>query len=261
MTGSITQSLAETVVRRDRAVLVGGVAAISALSWAYMLRMASGMAHAQGPAMHRHPGGTVEFAVTFVMWTVMMVAMMLPSASPFVLAFAAVDRQRRNHRGPYGPAGIFLAGYFCIWTAFSAAAALTQQGLHRAALLSPMMTATSAFFAGGLLVAAGAYQWTPLKNACLRHCRSPLGFLLGEWREGTWGAFRMGAEHGVFCLGCCWLLMALPFAAGVMNLLWMAALTAFLLIEKAAPGGEWAGRIAGLALVVWGGWMITAAIR
>jgi predicted metal-binding membrane protein len=194
------------------------------------------------------------------MWTVMMIAMMLPAASPFVLAFATVQRKRTNDQ-VYGPVSIFLMGYFFIWTAFSGLTALAQQALRGAALLSPTLTSTSAIFAGGLLVAAGIYQWTPLKNACLLHCRSALGFVLAEWREGAWGAFLMGVEHGIFCLGCCWALMALPFAAGVMNLFWMAAITVFILIEKAAPAGEWVGRVAGGALIAWGGWMITAAIR
>lgn len=248
---STTEDFAASVLRRDRAILICAGVAISALAWAYMLR----------PAAHVHSGGAAEFAAASAMWTLMMVAMMLPSVSPYVLAFAAVHRQRRNENGPYVPAGIFLGGYFFIWTAFSVIAAAAQVALQRAALLSPMLNASSAVFAGGLLMAAGIYQWTPLKNSCLRHCRSPLGFLLGEWRTGARGAFRMGVEHGIFCLGCCWLLMALPFAAGVMNLLWMAALTVFILIEKAVPGGQWMGRIAGFALAVWGGWMITAAIR
>jgi len=143
---------------------------------------------------------------------------------------------------------VFLAGYFAMWTAFSAIAALVQQALHH--------DATSPVLAGGILVAAGVYQWTPFKDACLRHCRSPLSFLLSDWREGSLGAFRMGIDHGLFCLGCCWLLMALPFAAGVMNLMWMAAITAFILVEKAAPGGQWFGRIGGAALAVAGIWMV-----
>jgi predicted metal-binding membrane protein len=235
-------------------MLLGGVVAISALSWLYILRMAWNPVHSHGA------GGVPAFAVAFAMWTVMMIAMMLPAASPFVLAFAAVQRKRNNDQ-VYGPVSIFLTGYFFIWTVFSGLAALIQQALRGAALLSPALTSTSAIFAGGLLVAAGVYQWTPLKNACLRHCRSALGFVLAEWREGASGAFLMGVEHGIFCLGCCWALMALPFAAGVMNLFWMAAITVFILIEKAAPAGEWVGRVAGGALIVWGGWMITAAIR
>jgi predicted metal-binding membrane protein len=191
----------------------------------------------------------------------MMVAMMLPSASPFVLCFAAVHRRRKSESLPYVPTGVFLGGYLAIWTAFSALAATAQLALHRMALLSSAMTATSSVFAGSLLVAAGVYQWTPLKNSCIRHCRSPLGFLLSDWHDGRWGAMRMGAEHGIFCLGCCWVLMLLPFAAGVMSLLWMAALTAFILIEKMIPGGDRVGRIAGALLAVGGGGLIFSALR
>jgi predicted metal-binding membrane protein len=186
---------------------------------------------------------------------------MLPSALPFVFAFGAEHRKRRAGNLPFVPAGVFLSGYFATWTAFSAVAALIQQALHRSALLSPMMTATSSVFVSGILIAAGVYQWTPYKEACLRHCRTPLSFLLSDWREGSLGAFRMGIDHGLFCLGCCWLLMALPFAAGVMNLAWMAAITVFILIEKAAPGGPWFGRIGGAALVGVGTWMIASMGR
>lgn len=241
-------------IRREQAVLLGGAAAVTGLAWFYLVWIASNMGP-PGGAGHVHSHPPIEFAATFLMWTVMMVAMMLPSALPFVFVFRTEYRRRRMRHLLHVPSGVFLAGYFAVWIAFSAIAAMLQQGLRRAALLSPMMTTTDAF-AGGILIAAGVYQWTPFKNACLRHCRSPLSFLLNDWREGLWGAFRMGIEHGFFCLGCCWLIMALPFAAGVMNLGWMAAITAFILIEKAAPGGQWFGRVGGAALVGAGAWIL-----
>ncbi|MGH9716559.1 MAG: DUF2182 domain-containing protein [Candidatus Acidiferrales bacterium] len=241
--------------RSDRAIFVAGAVAVTGLAWFYMFHVASGMSMSGAPGRSH---ASFNFTATFLMWTVMMFAMMLPSALPFVFAFGFEHRNRRARKLPYVPAGIFLAGYFAIWTAFSMFAALVQDFLHRGAMLSPMMTATSSVFAGGILVAAGVYQWTPYKDACLRHCRSPLTFLLSDWREGSLGAFRMGIDHGLFCLGCCWLLMALPFAAGVMNLEWMAAITAFVLIEKAAPGGQLFGRIGGATLVGAGAWMIFA---
>jgi predicted metal-binding membrane protein len=252
--------ITESILSRDRPILLGGVAAISLLSWLYLARMAADAGETQSHSAHMHDAAP-GFWLMFVMWTVMMVAMMLPAASPFVLCFAAMHRQRKDASLPYVSTAIFLAGYFSVWTAFSAVAASLQQVLHRMALLSPAMTATSWAFAGGLLVAAGIYQWTPLKDSCLHHCRSPLGFLLGDWHDGPWGALRMGAEHGIFCLGCCWALMLLPFAAGVMNLIWMAALTAFILIEKVIPGGEVVGRIAGALLFVCGGVLILSALR
>ena len=236
-------------MRLDRSVFLGGAIAVTALAWLSLVRM----------NLHLHH--SVDFAATFLMWTIMMIAMMLPSALPFVFVFGAEHRKRRARNLPYVPAGVFLAGYFAMWTAFSAVAALLQQALHRGALLKSMTNTTYSVFAGGILIAAGVYQWTPFKDACLRHCRSPLSFLLSDWREGSLGAFRMGIDHGLFCLGCCWLLMVLPFAAGVMNLLWMAAITAFILIEKAAPGGQWFGKIGGAALTGVGIWIIASVSR
>ena len=231
-------------IRSDRAIFVAGAAAATFLAWFYLVRLAA------------HSHHSADFAVAFLMWTVMMMAMMLPSALPFVFAFGAEHRRRRARNLPFVSAGVFLAGYFALWTAFSAVAALLQQALH-----PPMSSATSSVFAGAILVAAGIYQWTPFKDACLRHCRSPLSFLLSDWREGGLGAFRMGVDHGLFCLGCCWLLMTLPFAAGVMNLMWMAAITVFILVEKAAPGGRWFGRIGGALLVGVGTWMVISFAR
>jgi predicted metal-binding membrane protein len=236
-------------MRLDRSVFLGGAAAVTALAWFSLLRM------------NFHSHHSIDFTATFLMWTVMMIAMMLPSALPFVFAFGAEHRKRRARNLPYVPAAVFLGGYFAMWTAFSAIAALVQQALHRAALLSSTTTGTNSVFAGGILIAAGVYQWTPFKDACLRHCRSPLSFLLSDWREGSLGAFRMGIDHGLFCLGCCWLLMVLPFAAGMMNLLWMAAITVFILVEKAAPGGLWFGKIGGAALAGAGLWMIASVGR
>lgn len=247
-------------IRRDQVIFLGGASTVTLLAWFYLVRTASKMDPLSG-AGHGHVHNSIDFGATFLMWTVMMIGMMLPSALPFVFVFGAEHRKRKQRGLPYAPAGLFLAGYFALWTAFSAIAALVQQALHRGALLSPMMNATSSVFAGGILVAAGVYQWTPLKDACLRHCRSPLTFLLSDWREGSLGAFRMGIDHGFFCLGCCWLLMALPFAAGVMNLMWMAVITAFILVEKAAPGGQWFGRIGGAALIGAGAWMIASISR
>ena len=171
---------------------------------------------------------------------------------PVILTFASVNRRRLAQQRPFVPTAIFLCGYVVVWTGFSVLAALIQWGLHAAALLSPMMVGTSPILGGLLLVVAGVFQWTPLKNACLRHCRSPLGFLMTDWREGRSGAFIMGLRHGSYCTGCCWLLMALLFVAGVMNLLWVATITVFVLVEKALPRGDVVGRVAGGVLVIAG---------
>jgi predicted metal-binding membrane protein len=206
------------------------------------------------------PWGGVDFLFRFGMWAVMMVAMMVPTAAPMILLFATVNRRRREQQGPFVPTGVFLAGYVVVWSGFAALATLAMWGLHSAALLSSMMVSTSPLLGGALLVVAGIYQWSPLKRICLTHCRTPLGFLMGEWREGTWGALRMGLRHGSYCVGCCWVLMALLFVTGVMNLLWVAAIAAFVLVEKVAPAGPWLSRVTGLLLAVGGAWVVARAL-
>jgi predicted metal-binding membrane protein len=182
--------------------------------------------------------------------------MMIPSAAPMILTFALVQRKRREWERPFVPAGIFLLGYLVVWTGFSALAAVAQWMLHAQALLSPMMVGTSPILGGALLVTAGIFQWTPLKNACLAHCRSPLDFLMTGWREGKCGALAMGLKHGAYCTGCCWFLMALLFVAGVMNVWWIAILSTFVLLEKVVPNGLLLGKVAGVLFAVWGMWMM-----
>ncbi|MFQ5914757.1 MAG: DUF2182 domain-containing protein [Nitrospinota bacterium] len=254
----------EALLRRDRAIVVSGLAGMTALAWAYMLHLAWGMGKMDigiEMAMPRMVSwGAWDFILMFVMWAVMMVAMMVPSASPMILFFAFLNRRRHGDEDPFVPTGVFLLGYVAVWSGFSVLATFTQWALHAAALLSPMMASTSPILGGALLVAAGIFQWTSLKRACLRRCRSPLGFLMTEWREGKRGAFTMGLKHGGFCLACCWFLMGVLFVAGVMNLLWVATIAIFVLLEKVAPGGEWVGRAAGGLLVGWGLWMVSAAL-
>ena len=201
---------------------------------------------------HMQAWGATEVLLTWVMWAVMLVAMMTPSAAPMILMFATVNRRHRGQQGPVVPTTVFLLGYLLVWGGFSVVATLAQWGLHTAALLSPMMVSTSPMLGGLLLLAAGIFQWTPLKSTCLTQCRSPLGFLLTEWREGTWGALVMGFRHGMYCVGCCWVLMALLFVAGVMNLLWVAAIAALVLVEKVLPRGKLVGRVAGGVLLLAG---------
>ena len=257
------QSSLEVVLRRDRLVVLGGLIGIAALAWAYMGYLAWDMHHMAMPmdmAMPRmQTWGWVDLVLLFVMWAVMMVAMMVPAAAPMLLIFARVNRQRRDRQQPFVPTAVFLSGYLLVWTGFSLLATLAQWGLHSAALLSPMMVSTSGVLGGILLLAAGLFQWTPLKYACLKHCRSPLSFLMTDWREGSRGALVMGLKHGSYCTGCCWSLMALLFVAGVMNLLWVAAITAFVLVEKALPRGDLVGRVAGGVLVVAGLMMLMRA--
>ncbi|MGH9605377.1 MAG: DUF2182 domain-containing protein [Terracidiphilus sp.] len=242
---------------RDRSILLAGAAAITGIAWLYLARMAGHMnaGHMNAHA-HAYAGAAMDAGALFAMWAAMMLAMMLPSMLPFAFAFSGEQSRRHRAQLPLVPTAFFISGYFAVWAVFSGACAAVQELLHRQALLSPTMSLTSHVFSGVVLISAGVYQWTPMKNACLRHCRSPLTFLLSEWREGADGAFRMGAGHGLFCIGCCWMLMLLPFAAGVMNLLWMAGITILLLLEKAAPGGELTGRFCGAALVLLGSYLI-----
>jgi predicted metal-binding membrane protein len=248
----------ETLLKRDRVAVGAALAVLTVLAWLYLVGMARHMAEmdahaAMGMAMPRmEPWHVGEVAMLFAMWAVMMVGMMLPSAAPMILVFTTVNRRRAAERHPLARTGTFVLGYVIVWTAFSALAAVAQATLHSAALLSPMMISTSPYLGGALLIAAGVFQWTPLKYACLTTCRSPLSFLMTEWREGLRGALVMGLRHGVYCVGCCWMLMALLFVAGVMNLLWVAALALLVLFEKVLPGGAWIGRAAGVVLVVAG---------
>ena len=201
------------------------------------------------------PWQTADVLLAFAMWAVMMVGMMTPSAAPVVLLVAGMNRRRGAQRVP-GLVFAFGAGYLLIWVAFSAAAALSQWALHQAALLSPAMTTSTSRLGAAILIAAGIYQLTPFKGTCLTHCRSPLGFLMSHWRDGTAGAMRMGMAHGSYCLGCCWALMCVLFVVGVMNLMWVAAIAIFVLLEKIGPAGTLVARVAGVAMIVRGVYLL-----
>jgi len=265
MTAADTQSLAASrLPLRDRAVIWGGIVAISALAWVYLVRMpmaggGAGSAGALGmmmPMAHRWTAADVW--LTFWMWAVMMVAMMLPTASPMLLMYARVARGRRDDGGSAAArVWCFAAGYIAVWTAFSAGATAAQYALARTGIIDGALRTTPV--AGAIiLIVAGIYQLTPLKNACLKNCRSPIGFFMTEWREGARGALGMGLRHGASCVGCCWMLMALLFVAGAMNLAWVAAITAFVLLEKVAPFGRAIAAITGVALLVSGVALVVA---
>ena len=265
MTQQIT--LLESVLRRDRSVVLAGVVGVAAVAWTYTVYLAwdmRGMDMGTSMAMPQTQAwGAVDFALMFLMWAVMMVAMMVPTAAPMILVFARVNRTRREQHRPFIPTGVFLAGYVIVWSGFALLAVLAQWGLHTASLLSPIMVSSSPIFGGALLLGAGAFQWSPLKYACVTQCRTPMGFIMTEWREGARGALAMGVKHGTYCLGCCWVLMALLFVLGVMNLLWIAGLAAFMLIEKVLRPGTWGNAVSwatGLGLVVWGTWTIVSGV-
>jgi predicted metal-binding membrane protein len=243
--------------RWDRAIVLAGLVATAALAWAYLLYMGWGMEHMDaGVATAIMPRmtdwGVVDLLLVLAMWVIMMAAMMLPSIVPMVLTFASLSRKRRAQQAPYLRTGAFVLGYLVIWSGFSVLATLAQWGLLEARLVTPMMVSATPLLAGSLLVIAGVFQLTPLKHACLSKCASPLGFLLTEWRDGTRGAWIMGLRHGAYCVGCCWPLMALLFVFGVMNVLWIAALSIYIMLEKLLPPARWLPFAQGLVLVGWG---------
>ncbi|MBP0639532.1 DUF2182 domain-containing protein [Cupriavidus sp. AcVe19-6a] len=243
----------EAAVRRDRLVVVSALTAVIVLSWAYLLAGA-------GMVMVAPAVWTLGYAfLMFFMWCVMMVAMMLPSAAPMILLFATINRKQRDTTRPYVATSIFAMGYLAAWAGFSLVAVVLQWGFQRTGILSPTLVAANATFSGLLLLAAGIYQFTPIKHACLRQCRSPLAFLSTHWRRGALGALRMGLLHGAFCVGCCWFLMGLMFFGGVMSLYWIAGLALFVLCEKTVPAGHCLGYASGVALLAGGAGMLALA--
>jgi predicted metal-binding membrane protein len=255
----------ELVLRRDRSIVLVGIMVIAGLAWAYTVYRAQGLSDMNSVGMgmsmpNVQSWGAIDFGMNFIMWAVMMTAMMVPTAAPMILTFATINRRRREREQPFVPTGVFISGYLMVWSGFAATATLVQWGLHQGALLSGMMGSAVPLLGGVILVAAGVFQWTPLKDACLKQCRTPLGFIMTEWRDGPKGALVMGARHGGFCLGCCWSLMGLLFVAGIMNLLWVAVIAAYILVEKVMPAGHWLGRVAGLVLIGWGAWVLVGAL-
>ena len=249
----------ETTTRRDQVLIWACVGLITILAWAYLFRLDAQtspdlqydqMMAAMGMAVNK-TWTARDALLTFAMWSVMMVGMMAPSALPMLLIFASAQAKHRSKAASLSTLS-FGIGYITVWIGFSGAATLAQYELHKAALLSAAMTTSNARLTGAILLVAGVYQLTHWKGKCLTHCRSPLGFLMTNWHDGAIGAFQMGFRHGMFCLGCCWALMCLLFVVGVMNLMWIAILTAVVLIEKIGPAGAIAARIAGVTMVVAG---------
>jgi predicted metal-binding membrane protein len=232
--------------RRDRIVALGSLVAVIALGWVYLARMR----HMSTSGMIGAP--TQQFAAAFLIWVVMMVAMMLPTAVPAIDVFGTVARKRMSANGSAPATALFVLGYVAVWTAYSVIAAAGQVALSRAFLLAPALHSSSVVLSVTVLLLAGAFQLTSFKDACLTQCRSPFPFFLARWRDGDWSAFVLGVQHGSYCVGCCWALMGLMFVFGAMNLLWMVALSGFMLGEKIAPARWRLHRGAGVALILWG---------
>src|SRR5581483_1075574 len=259
-----TRPLLARVLANDRGLTIAALAVLLVLAWAYLLRMAADMGNfASG--MDGLIGFPVlylwdlrVFALTFAMWAIMMTAMMLPGATPMILLFAAITSRQRQAGQAAPSALVFVAGYLAAWAAFSVLCVFGEWGLQElfaSQLLSPTLGRR---LGGAVFVLAGLYQFSPLKHRCLSHCRSPLEFFSGRWPRNASGALRLGIRHGIYCVGCCWLAMALLFVGGVMNFLWAAALAILVLAEKAAPKGEWVARIAGAVFLAVGGWLLIA---
>ena len=249
--------LTSYILRRERWLILGSMAVVITLAWTYTVHMAGHMPLSEATVSMPivQPWTWTGGLTAFLMWSVMMVGMMLPTAAPWALTLAGLTRKEEQN-GLLTATGGFLIGYLTVWTGFSLAASLLQWMLHDYGLLSPWIGRVSAQTGAVVLILAGIYQWLPIKYACLKHCRSPLSFFLTSWRDGRFGAARMGMQHGLFCVGCCWTLMALSFVVGVMNLLWMAGITIFVFVDHVLPMGKWLSKAAGVALVIWGGWKI-----
>jgi predicted metal-binding membrane protein len=270
----MNETALETVLRRDRAIVVASLVAVTAVAWLYVLGLSAGMdmggmdmtgfrmistgfAMAMAPAAA--PWSAWDFVLMCAMWAAMMVGMMTPSVVPMILIYARAGRMAAAAGRPLAATSWFAAGYLLTWVVFAFAATTAQWALERFALLESTMAMTSGVLGGGVLIAAGLYQWSPLKHACLSECQSPVRFIQrhGGFRGDTAATLRLGGEHGLYCIGCCWALMMLLFVGGVMNLLWIAALTAFALAEKIIPAGRLVPRLAGAGLIAAGVGLLT----
>jgi predicted metal-binding membrane protein len=261
----MTGTTLETVLRRDRQAVFAALVILTALAWGYILWLTPQMAMpaAEMPGMDMagmamapeiRPWTVTEFLFSFLMWAVMMAGMMLPSAAPTILLYARVGRQAALQQKPFAPTGWFAGGYLLAWAVFSLLAAGLQGALGQAALLTPMQASANGLIGGGILIAAGVYQWSSLKFRCLTNCRTPLQFIQqhGGFKRRALPSLGLGFRHGTYCIGCCWALMLLLFVGGVMNIVWIAGLSILVLLEKAMSDGRNVSRVVGLALIIGG---------
>ena len=257
--------LAERILKHDRAVVYAALFLVIVLAWIYtfagvgmsmnafeMTRMPDILFKDYQALLPATQWTINNFFIMLTMWWLMMVAMMLPSATPVILLACALNRRSDSSRLPYGKTFYFVSGYLLIWFIFSLIAVIAHWQLEQMGILTSMMQNSSKTMAAGLLIAAGIWQFTPIKQACLKYCRSPVIFLTQYRRPGNKGALLMGMHHGVFCLGCCWFLMCLIFVICIMNVYWLIGLTVFVLIEKTFAHGPLFGQIAGLGFILSG---------
>ena len=259
MTGVALRGASGRIVERWSRLVVSLAAGLLIVSaWSVLLYNRSSTSQEWSGAFSPHTPAAEPplLLLSFAMWLLMSVAMMLPPVMPWILLFETAGRRRGPRSEPYVPVTAFVGGYFGVWSVYSLGAAVVQVTLPTLAWPDAGLGRRAA---GLVLIVAGAFQFSPYKAACLAHCRSPLAFFLSEWRDGPVGAFQMGFRHGLFCLGCCWALMLISLALGMMNLVWMAVLTLVLCVEKMAPKGLEVGRVVGTALVGWGVWFLLRA--
>ena len=245
------------VLKNDRFIVLMALSLICVLSWLYLFYLHSQMYPMNMDAVFFAMPMTsqwswTDFVLLFLMWLVMMIAMMTPSVTPLVIIFTIINRKRRQQQNPYSSSGYLLSGYFLVWAAFSLLATFLQWLLQRVSLLNPEMVTTSKVLGGVILIIAGIFQFTPLKNTCLHNCRSPISFIHQHWKDGKTGAVRMGIQNGMYCLGCCWILMLLLFVSGIMNILWIAIISLFVLVEKVLSSVKFISPVAGIALIAYG---------
>ena len=247
--------------RADRTAVFASLAGITAIAWTLTVQLAGGvsMPTESMDMASAMPSAGRQFVLVTVMWAAMMVGMMVPSATPMVVAYTDWTRRGPILGSRVGAVTSFLAGYVLVWLGFSLLAAILQVTLEHAGLLTAMGATSRPALGGAVLVLAGLFQITPWKESCLRRCRTPLGFLIAEWRDGATGALIMGVRHGAYCLGCCWALMAVLFVVGTMHLVWMAAIAGFILAEKVAPRALRVRYAAAAVLVGWGGLTLLTA--
>ena len=244
------------ILQKDRFVVLAALVILCFLSWLYIIYLYNQMypmdmdAFLFAMPMTSNWSWT-DFVLLFLMWFVMMIAMMTPSVAPLVLIFTSINRKRQLQQNPFVSSGYLLSGYFLVWAAFSLFATILQWLLQRVSLLNPEMITTSRILGGIIFILAGVFQFTPLKNTCLNTCRSPMAFIHQYWKDGKSGALQMGMQNGIYCLGCCWILMILLFVSGIMNILWIAIISLFVLIEKVLPS-KVISSIAGIALIAYG---------
>ena len=249
------------LLERERRVTTAVLLLVAAAAWGFVFAGA-GMPDMGGMdpdmVMAPTPWSPAYGAAIFLMWWIMMAAMMLPSAAPAILLYDLVARRTKSA----GRAGTFAfaCGYLLVWGGFSLAAAFLHWVLDQSGLLTMAMASASAVLGGAVLIAAGLWQLTPIKRACLIRCQSPIQFLSHRWRRGALGPVRMGVEHGIYCLGCCWLMMGLLFYGGVMNPAWIGGLALYVLVEKTVPAGHWLSRAVGWALLLAGAGALGAAV-